>query len=100
MRKNEMICGTLMLRGNCCTDQVKIKPVYSGTWYLVPEEDTGKGRHVSLIRFDGRQVWEAYFYRFVDEEGWVLQRNGMYLRMPVKDFEGFFGKYEIKKNGN
>lgn len=95
MKKDEGIRGTLALQGNCCTEPMRVKPLHSGTWYLVPETDTGKGRHVSLIRFDGRQTWEAYCYRFADEEGWVVEKPGLYLRMPVKDFEEFFGRWEI-----
>lgn len=94
------ILGTLQIQGNCCTEPMKVHPVNSGTWYLIPADLTDEQKKhqynaTSLIPFDGRQIWEVYYFRFGDGSGWVAERNGLYLRMPEKDFERFFGKYEI-----
>ena len=94
------ILGELKLNNSDCTDKIKVHPVMSGVWYLVPPELTnGQKQHqydfTTLISFDGRQVWEVYYYDCRDGGMWVAERNGMYLRMPAKDFERFFGKYKI-----
>lgn len=94
------ILGTLQIQANNCTDTIKMHPINSGDWFLIPTDLTEQQkRHqyhaTSLIAFDGRQVWEVYYFRFGDGSGWVVQRKGLYLRMPEKDFERFFGKYEI-----
>ena len=93
------ILGTLQIQANCCTDSIRIHPISSGTWSLYPTEyDEQNGRiynFASLIPFDGRQLWDVYYFKFADCRGWVVERNGLYLRMPEKDFERFFGKYEI-----
>lgn len=99
-KDRDAIRGRLQLKGNCCTDPIKIHPFRSGTWFLIPTELTERQKthqydYTSLIPFDGRQVWEVYYFNFGDDGGWVVQRKGLYLRMPEKDFERFFGKYEI-----
>lgn len=89
------VCGNLSLQSNSCTEQVKIHPVTSGTWYLYPA-NMDRPQFTSMIIFDRRQIWKAYYFRFADSSGWVVERNGLYLRMPEKEFERFFGKFKIK----
>ena len=94
------ILGTLQIQGNSCTEPMKIHPINSGTWYLIPDNLTDSQKshqydYTSLIHFDGRQNWEVYYFCMGNEGGWVVQGKGLYLRMPEKDFERFFGKYEI-----
>ncbi len=94
------ILGELRLNNNNCTDRIRVHPVASGTWYLIPTDLTDEQKKhqynvTSLIPFDGRQIWEVYYFRFGDGSGWVAERNGLYLRMPEKDFGKFFGKYRI-----
>ena len=94
------ILGTLRIQANWCTESIKIHPIGSGSWCLCPEDindEQERIRFTSLIKFDGRQTWEVYYFGFADGCGWVVQRNGLYLRMPVRDFEYFFGKYEVIK---
>lgn len=77
---------------------VKIHPIRSEVWKLSPSDEKSRtGGHISLILFDKRQVWKAYYYHFMDLDGWQVERGCMILRMPVKDFEMIFGKYEIRK---
>lgn len=94
------ILGELRLGNNDCTDRIKVHPVMSGDWFLIPPDLTnGQKQHqyefTTLIAFDGRQVWEVYYYACRDGGMWVAERKGMYLRMPAKDFERFFGRYRI-----
>lgn len=92
------VCGSLSLQSNSCTEQVKIHPVTSGTWYLYPadmDRPQKKTRFTSVVIFDRRQIWKAYYFHFADSSGWVVERNGLYLRMPEKVFERFFGRFEI-----
>lgn len=97
---NGEVLGTLRYNEGTCTETIKIHPVECGTWHLIPEtiyEDQGKNvyNYVSLISFDTRQTWEVYGYMEYGTKRWVVQKNGLYLRMPDKDFESFFGKYEL-----
>lgn len=95
-RYNGEILGKLHVGANCCTETVKIHPICQDTWHLVPPDvEERKYRYTTLISFDRRQTWEVYYFKFADCSGWVAERNGLYLRMPEKDFERFFGKYEI-----
>lgn len=101
-RYNGEILGTLQLKANDCTDYIKIHPVRSGYWFLIPTDLTEQQKlhqshATSLIPFDGRQIWNAYYFRFDNGSGWCVDRKGLYLRMPEKDFERFFGKYDIKE---
>lgn len=94
------ILGELRLDNNNCTDRIKVHPIMSGDWFLIPPKLTsGQKQHqydfTTLIAFDGRQIWEVYYYDCRDGGMWVAERKGMYLRMPAKDFERFFGKYKI-----
>ena len=100
MKKEPEIRGKLQLKENFCTDPIKIHPIRSGHWFLIPDNltDCQKSHqydYTSLIPFDGRQNWEVYYFCMGNEGGWVVQGKGLYLRMPEKDFERFFGKYEI-----
>lgn len=97
-RYNGEILGELQIGSNCCTEPIKIHPLGSDTWHLVPDDiDSHKEKtdYVSLISFRKSQIWEVYYYRFADCQGWCVERQGLYLRMPEKDFERFFGKYKI-----
>jgi len=92
------ILGELKLNNSDCTDSMKVHPVRSGNWFLVPQELTAKQKQhdfITLIGFDKRQVWEVYYCDYCDGGMWVAERHDMYLRMPAKDFEKFFGKYKI-----
>ncbi len=102
MKKEPRILGKLKIGANSCTEPIKIHPLGSDTWCLVPEDaDSHREKidYASLISFRKRQVWEVYYYRFADCQGWCVERPGLYLRMPEKDFEKFFGKYEIIEKG-
>ena len=79
---------------------MKIHPVKSGTWYLIPADLTSEEQNyqyyaTSLVTFDTRQLWNVYYFRFAHGSGWIAERNGLYLRMPERHFEKYFGKYEI-----
>ena len=94
------ILGTLQIQANNYTDTIEIRPICGGDWFLIPTdltEQQNRYQHyaTSQIGFDGRQVWRVYYFRFGDGSGWVVRRKGLILRMPEKDFEHFFGKYEI-----
>lgn len=70
------ILGTLQLKGNNCTEPIRVHPVCGGHWFLIPTDLTEQQkRHqhnaTSLIPFDGRQIWEVYYFRFGDGSGWV-----------------------------
>ena len=78
----------------CCTEEIDVRPVKGGTWVLCPPEDRNPGM-ASLISFDTRQKWKAYYFRFADIRGWVLTRPGLYLRMPEEDFKTFFGDFRV-----
>ena len=89
--------GTLKLGDNFCTNAIKIRPIKQGTWNLFPLHTYGVVdiNHAAVVYFDIRQQWTVYYYRFADTQGWCVERKGLLLRMPEKDFEAFFGKYEI-----
>ena len=102
MKKEPEIRGKLLLKENFCTDPIKIHPIQSGTWFLIPPDLNESQKmhqydYTTLIHFDGRQIWEVYYFNFGDDGGWVVQKNGLYLRMPEKDFEKYFGRYEFVK---
>ena len=95
------LLGTLRLQSNACTEPISVHPIQSGIWNLVPADEGKENyRHsfISLIVFDKRQVWSVYFWNFGERKGWDVERKGLCLRMPEKDFEKFFGKYEIIKD--
>lgn len=100
-RDYNKILGTLTLNPNTsCSEHITIHPIRSDDWYLIPHnlsEEEAK-QHKSILHFDTRHKWDAYYYKFADCEGWVVERKELYLRMRKKDFERFFGKYEVKEN--
>ena len=97
---NQTVRGTLEVGKNWCTQSIKIHPIHSGTWALVPLDIAKEYSYgmTSLILFNKKQIWEVYYFMFADEQGWVLERSGMYLRMKDEDFEKFFGKFNIVTN--
>ena len=80
----------LKLNDNCCTDEIKIHPLHSATRYFGESSDVGVH-----ILFDRRQIWHAYYYRFADSQGWVLQRDMIRVSMSEDDFNRIFGEFEI-----
>ena len=43
-----------------------------------------------------RQIWDVYYYRFADCQGWVSKYGIIRVKMSEKDFAHFFGAYEIR----
>ena len=86
----------LKIGQNGCTKEVEIHPVRSDVWHMYPVDvdDNTKANYATLIIFDKRQVWHAYYYSDV-APGWVVVRKGLHLKMTGHDFERFFGKYEV-----
>ena len=84
---------------NGCTEKMQVHPDRTGVWLLKPADETEGIDHISMACFDPRQVWSVYYYSFADQSGWCVSRQGVLLRMPVEDFEQFFGKYPIE-NGD
>ena len=94
--KDNQVRGTLQLQSNYCTEPIKISPIRGGNWHLVPANQTNYTKDlVSLIHFSKRQVWKVYYFYFEDQQGWVLERAGMYLRMSEFDFKYYFGNYDV-----
>ena len=81
----------LQLNDNCCTDTIKIHPKISAVHYM--GLDDTQGVHVF---FDKRQIWDVYYYRFADCQGWVSKYGIIRVKMSEKDFAHFFGAYEIR----
>ena len=94
-------CKILKLKSNGCTEHIRIHPIKSGSWFLVPINMTEKEKNsqylcTSIIIFDIRQIWDVYYSKFEDGAVWVVERRGLYLRMRDKDFIYFFGEYKIQ----
>ena len=81
----------LIIGSNCCTNHIKIHPKISGVHYI--GLDYTQGIHVF---FDRRQIWDVYYYRFADCQGWVLKYGIIQVKMSEKDFTNFFGDCEIR----
>ena len=83
----------LKIGSNCCTNHIKIHPRISAVHYIGMDFDYTQGIH---IFFDKRQIWDVYYYRFADCQGWVLKYGIIQVEMSEKDFTHFFGAYEIQ----
>ena len=93
MNKSEIL-GELKLNNTGCTNSIKMHPIHSGTWCLCPIGMAERNHHyASLISFDKRQMWDVYYSGVENFGVWIVERNGLYLRMPEKDFERFFWCY-------
>ena len=102
--KDELI-DTLQLKSNHCTESIFIHPVRSGTLILYSKEDENEDKLGSLINLHRNQMWEAYYFKFApntccgpkEYKGWDLtnDKKGICLRLCEKEFERYFGKYEI-----
>ena len=102
-KKAEEYIMELQIGSNGCTEPIKVHPIKAGAWNVIltdltDEEQLHRYDYVSFIFFNKLQIWEIYYFRFINGSGggWVARRSGMYLRMTEKDFEKFFGKYKIK----
>lgn len=80
----------LKLNDNCCTDEIKIRPLHAETLYFGESSDVGVH-----ILFEKYQTWSVYYYRFADSKGWVLARGMIRVRMSEDDFNRIFGEFEI-----
>ncbi len=101
---NGEILGTLPIKSNYCTDRIFIKPVRPGGGLtLYSKYDTNEEKLGSLIDFHGNQIWEAYYFKFPpntcvgpkEYKGWELKWKNINLKLCEKEFERYFGKYEI-----
>lgn len=95
-----------VIQNNGCTKPIRIHPIIGDVLYFkhdVFKVLDGKRTyilddHVSLIKLDGRQWWECYYYD-VGEHGWVCERDNIYLRLAESDFIRHFGKIIVVGNG-
>ena len=80
---------TLHMKDNACSEHVTVHPVIRAPFLLY------SGELASIVAFDKRQLWTVFFAADVRTPCWVVSRGSLYLRMSVKDFEYYFGKYEV-----
>lgn len=82
----------LVVRGNSCTDKIRIRPVRSDC--IAFQKYKENDNHASLVCISKRQWWTCYHYN-VGEIGWVCERDAIYLRLSEDDFERIFGRIEV-----